>query len=288
MTMRIGGDGVPPVQPEEVGRAQRSDKAPATAGDPALTVETATPGDPQQAAAGPLTMEELLPTPDFGAQKRVLSANAPPSTGQTEQASQAGATQSSQLSTSQNETMSSKIDPNTASSNAAVAAMAAAGWAMIQSQQIAGKAEDDERKSSLHSYESEMDTEVSDIKQAAKDTWKGALAGGLMQIGGSLISMYGATGGGETGESPGPWRISGQMTGSAGGIIKGAYDHAAGIEQGKEKTAEKEAGIFQSATQNAAQHRDTYYQTQTTVIQALQTVIQQEGAAEESAASGRA
>jgi hypothetical protein len=46
--------------------------------------------------------------------------------------------------------------------------------------------------------------------------------------------------------------------------------------------------VFQSATQNAAQYRDTFFQTQTQVIQALQQVVQGEGAAEQSAASGRA
>src|SRR5690606_32322837 len=71
MNMKIGGLGTPPLQPEQIGEAQRAGKAPAPASGPALTVDPALVGAPQ-GGGGPLGMEDILPAPDYGAQQRVL------------------------------------------------------------------------------------------------------------------------------------------------------------------------------------------------------------------------
>src|SRR5690606_391643 len=150
MNMKIGGLGTPPLQPEQIGEAQRAGKAGAPASGPALTVDPALVGA-QQGAGGPLGIEDILPAPDYGAQQRVLLGSSGTS-GVDGTQDAAGAQQS------QGSDLAAKIDPNTADSNAAVVAMMAAGLAMIQAQQTAAKAEDTERKSDLHSYEDKMDS----------------------------------------------------------------------------------------------------------------------------------
>ena len=82
--------------------------------------------------------------------------------------------------------------------------------------------------------------------------------------------------------------LSGNLIGMSGKLGGASFTQAATNKEADQKTDEKFAGVFQSATQNAAQYRDTFFQTQTQVIQALQQVVQGEGAAEQSAASGRA
>jgi hypothetical protein len=296
MGMKIGGLDTPPVQPEAIGEAARAGKAAPAAGGPALTVEAAKAGG-QQAAGGPLEMEDLLPTPDYGAQQRVLFGSAPTAPDQT-----AGAAPTASTDPSQGSSLTMKIDPNTASSNAAVAAMMDAGAAMIQAQQESATAEDTERKSDLEDYETHMDSAVQDLRQAASDTWNAALTEGLVGIGGSMLGMVGAGLGAGlsenssmltkalagSAENPGMLSLAGNIMGSAGKIGGAGFTQEATNKEADQKTDEKFAGVFQSATQNAAQYRDTFFQTQTQVIAALQQVVQGEGAAEQSAASGRA
>jgi hypothetical protein len=296
MSMKIGGLETPPVQPEAVGEAARAGKAAPAAGGPALTLEAAQAGG-QQAAGGPLGMEDLLPTPDYGAQQRVLFGAGPSALGQT-----VGATPTTSTGPSQDSNLTMKIDPNTASSNAAVAAMMDAGAAMIQAQQESGKAEDTERKSDLEGYEAHMDSAVQDLRDAASNTWSAALTEGLTGIAGAVFSIAGpGLGAGlseesssmtrflaSSGENPGGLSLAGNIIGSAGKIGGAGFTQEATNKEADQKTDEKFAGVFQSATQNAAQYRDTFFQTQTQVIAALQQVVQGEGAAEQSAASGRA
>jgi hypothetical protein len=291
MSMRIGGVGTP-VPPEQIDERQRDGKAAAAAEGPALTVDTAKTGA-RQGTGGPLGIEELLPTPDFAAQRRVLTASGAAGASQTEQA---GAAEGQY---GQGSDLAAKIDPNTANSNAAVAAMVAAGWAMIQAQQTSAKAEDTERKSDLQSYETQMDSAVTDLRNAATDTWNAALTEGITGIIGGVVGMAGAGFGafgnsaaatflGGSGDNPGVLGLTGNIIGMGGKIGGASFTQDATNKEADEKSAEKFAGVFQSATQNAAQYRDTYFQAQTTVIQAMQQIAQAEGAAKESAASGRA
>ena len=275
MSMRIDG-AAPPPPPEEIGKAGGLDQAAKTTqagGGPALTIDAAKAGDPQ-GGAGPLNLQELLPPPP---------PSPPPTT-----------TQATDLST--------KTSTDTVNSNAAMIAALAAEQKMIQSQQTAAKAEDTERRANVEAYKSKMDTAVSDLKQAGSDAWNAALSEGICGIVGSAFSMVGAgvgAAGGEnpsvmtklmagSGDSPGMIGLAGNMIASGGKIGGGGWQKASTDKEGDEKSAEGEAGIFQGAEQQAAQYRDTFWQTQTSVIQSMQQIIQGEGASLESAASGRA